>query len=160
MANKVFIPTIRRDGIFYDQSAESDLLFDLIRTSPYQQRKNISRHQLLDRAAFKKAQDLIINNYFAHLSPSGVNANQLVRSVGYVLPDYYLDSKNFVESLAIHTGTMEQVLQMWYDSPAHKTHLFGENKFFREQECVGVGNAKGSRGRAVYVFISCPCSGN
>lgn len=118
------------------------------------------RHPLLDLAAQKKADDMAEKDYFAHTSPEGITANQNIASVGYKLPDYYFKKPNACESLSIGGHTPEDNAIGWLNSPKHRPHVYGENNFYREQECIGIGKSISRGGRNIYVFLSAPCANN
>lgn len=158
MAYKTFIPFARKEGKESSLDKDEDILFDLIENSSYQKRKAMYRHPLLWLAAQKRADDMAEKDYFAHISPSGVSPNQVVRSVGYVLPDWYPKDKNNVESISIGGGEPENVALAWLNSKkGHRLQVFGEDDFYREQECVGIGRSKARDGRIITVFLSAPC---
>lgn len=136
----------------------TDTLFDLIKNSQYQRRVRMVRHSLLDLAAQRKAEDLAKQEYWGHFPPNGPAPNLNVRLTGYELPDFYLDNGNNVESLAIGGGKPEDVALAWLTSKkGHRLHVFGDDLFFREQECIGIGIATAKDTRTVSVFYSAPC---
>lgn len=158
----ILLPFIKKDGEIEDEpEIPLDTLaldiFDLIATSPYQQRKTLRTHPLLMAAAQYKADDMAVRNYFAHVSPIGEASSDYIRAKGYFLPDDYKAGKNYFESISIGGGRPEDNVAGWYGSERHKNHVFGFDKFYREQECIGLGHAFAQDGRHLYVFISCPC---
>lgn len=159
---KLFIPMIKKEADPTPVSGQSfeDELFVTVRDSPLQQRKALHIHPLLMLAASIKAVDMRDNDYFSHTSPTGVTSNEIIRSVGYVLPDFYRKKGNNCESIALGYATPAAVAQAWYESPGHRVHVYGENTFYREQECIGVGFAFFMHHEAVRtlsVFLSAPC---
>lgn len=151
MPYTVFVPYVGKDT---EQEEES--LFNLIKNSPHQQRERMVRNFLLDSAAQLRANDMAENNYFSHISPSGVSPNEVVRSVGYELPDWYPFHGNNVESIYIG-GDVSAAAQAWYDSAVgHRPHVYGQHEFFREQEYIGVATKPAKDGRTISVFISAP----
>lgn len=156
MAYRVFLPTIRPDKNFFIQT-HAAALFELIKNSSYQQRNKMSRHPFLDLAAQRKAEDLAKQEYWGHFPPNGPTPNLNVRLTGYELPDNYSDDGNNVESLCIGGRTPESVANVWYTSVSHRSHVYGVDSFFREQECVGIGIAIAKDKRIVSVFYSAPC---
>lgn len=156
MAHKIFLPFARKENTTLDQ--EEDILFDILLTSPYQKRKTMVQHPLLWLAAQKRADDMAEKNYFAHISPTGVAANDVARSVGYVLPDWYPAGKNNIESISIGGGKPENVALAWLNSKkGHRLQVFGDDEFYREQECIGIGRSEAQDGRIISVFLSAPC---
>lgn len=158
MTYKTYAPSVKNETRV-EHPNPTELLFRIIRDSPYQLRnpESMIRNPLLDEAAERKAHDLAINNYFAHTSPAGVSANQNVRATGYVLPDRYPVAANNVESLSIGGKTLAEIAQGWYTSNKHRPHVYAENDFYRNQTCIGVGTAIAQDGRVIFVFISAPC---
>lgn len=70
----------------------------------------------LTRAAQLKARDMIKNQYWAHISPSGVQPWSWVDESGY----HY---KSAGENLAKNFYSAAAITQAWYDSPAHRENL-------------------------------------
>lgn len=75
---------------------------------------------VLNQAAQKKAQDMILNDYFAHNSPQGINPWHWFKEVGY---NYTYAGEN----LAMNFVDAENALQAWLDSPSHRENLLGRN---------------------------------
>lgn len=154
---KLFMPSVKKFSL--SDLSDTDILFELIKNSPYQQRKLMIRNLLLDLAAQKKADDMAEKDYFSHTSPDGITANENVRSVGYKLPDYYAEKGNNCESLSIGGNRPEDNVAGWLGSPKHRPHVFGDPTFYIQQECIGIGKAVNKAdGRNIYVFLSAVCS--
>lgn len=152
---KIFLPFVLKDS--NENDAVEDMLFDLISNSSYQKRAAMYQNVLLWAAAQRKADDMAEKDYFGHTSPSGLTANELVRDMGYKLPDWYAKKGNNVESISVGGGKPENVMLGWLHSPGHRKHVFGEIDFYKNQECVGIGKSVAKDGRILTVFISCPC---
>lgn len=139
----------------------ADVLYRLIRDDKNQGRVKtlMRRHPLLDIAAEKKAQDMATNHYFAHTSPLGVSANQNVRNVAYPLPDWYPANGNNVESLYIGADEPEDAAKAWWNSDQHRTHVYAQDEFFQNQNCIGVAYAPHPTEPhyGYWTFISAPC---
>lgn len=131
-------------------------LLNRILLADWQQRKHPQVNLLLMKAAQKKADDMVAKNYFGHTSPDGITANENVRSVGFVLPDWYPEEGNNVESIAIGHSNPASVVQGWLNSPNHRVHVAGEIDFYRNQNQVGVGMAVNKEERPIWVFLSAP----
>jgi hypothetical protein len=155
VANKIFLPFVVKEDSLKDEFEVQ--LFDLIYQSSYQRRTAMHQHPLLWLAAQKKADDMAEKNYFGHTSPSGFTANELVRSVGYKLPDWYRAKGNNVESISIGGGKPENVAIGWLNSPGHRKHVFAEDKFYKDQLCIGIGRSIAQDKRMLTVFLSAPC---
>lgn len=87
---------------------------------------------LLMKAATSKANDMIRQQYFAHISPSNVSPWYWFKQAGYV---YSYAGEN----LAIDFIQSEDVVQAWLNSPAHRKNLLSTR--FKE---VGVATATGT----------------
>lgn len=88
-------------------------------------RKNLGLDTLkvsdkLGQAAQAKADDMIINQYFAHQSPSGLTPWDWFKKVGY----QYLYAG---ENLAVHYTASEDVQQGWMASPSHRANIVNPN---------------------------------
>ena len=82
--------------------------------------KPLKINDKLSQAAEGKAQDMLINAYFAHTSPTGTT------------PWYWLDKNdyNYVaagENLAKDFTDSEYVHKAWMNSPSHKANIMNEN---------------------------------
>lgn len=153
---KIFLPFVRSPLLSLDQ--EEDILFEILQTSSYQKRTHMVPDSLLWMAAQKRADDMAEKNYFSHISPTGVAPNDVAREVGYELPDWYKAGKNNIEAISIGSGKPENVALAWLNSKkGHRAQVFGEDKFYLEQECIGIGRSKAQDGRIITVFLSAPC---
>lgn len=92
----------------------------------------LSENLKLNAAAALKLQDMFEKQYFAHVSPSGIRATDLLKEVGY----------NFIvsgENLALGNFKDDKdLVQGWMDSPGHRENVLNE----RYQE-IGVAVSKG-----------------
>lgn len=73
-------------------------------------------NQQLNRAATLKAQDMIKNNYWAHVSPKGRTPWSFISSSGY---EFTVASEN----LAMDFDTSAQIVKAWQKSAAHNANL-------------------------------------
>ena len=85
----------------------------------------------LASAAQNKANDMALNEYFAHTSPAGVTPWYWVRSAGYT---YTYAGEN----LAVHFSEAEDVTAGWMASPSHRANILEPR--FKE---IGVGVSYG-----------------
>jgi hypothetical protein len=74
----------------------------------------------LSRAAYAKAQDMFENNYWAHVSPDGVQPWDFIIGAGY---DYSYAGEN----LAKNFNASKEVVDAWYASESHRQNLLGAN---------------------------------
>lgn len=92
----------------------------------------LAENEQLNTAAILKAQDMFENQYFAHVSPSGLDAGGLTETVGY----------QFIaigENLALgNFKNDEAIVQGWMDSPGHRANILSS----RYTE-IGVAAVKG-----------------
>lgn len=82
--------------------------------------KSLKINDKLSQAAEGKAQDMLVNAYFAHTSPTGIT------------PWYWLEKNdyNYVaagENLAKDFTDSEYVHKAWMNSPSHKANIMNEN---------------------------------
>lgn len=92
---------------------------------------NLAASEKLMQAAAAKAQDMLANQYFAHVSPSGLTPWSWMVDVGYKY-------KYAGENLAVHFSSAEGVQEGWLASPSHRANIVNEN--YTE---IGVGVAMG-----------------
>lgn len=85
----------------------------------------------LDEAAKLKAEDMVLNQYFAHTSPNGITPWFWFTKAGY-------NYKYAGENLAIGFYESEEVYNAWLNSPDHKANLLNPN--YKE---IGTGIATG-----------------
>lgn len=97
----------------------------------------------LSQAAAIKVDDMLAEQYFAHVSPSGVGASDLAKRVGY---DYILVGEN----LAL--GNFEddaELVQAWMDSPGHRANILHAR--FTE---IGISAKKGTyEGKTTWMAV-------
>ncbi|NMB92055.1 MAG: CAP domain-containing protein [Parcubacteria group bacterium] len=80
----------------------------------------LKENTLLDLAAQQKAQDMTINNYFAHFSPTGVSPWYWFQKAGY---NYYYAGEN----LAMNFLDSEEVVRAWLNSPSHRDNILNQH---------------------------------
>lgn len=77
---------------------------------------DLKSNELLDSAALAKAEDMVLKQYFAHLSPENRGLRYWLSSKGY---NYDVAGEN----LAIGFSAPEEVVQAWKNSPTHYANL-------------------------------------
>ncbi len=82
-------------------------------------------------AAQNKADDMVLNQYFAHVSPTGQTPWNFILNSGY---KYSLAGEN----LAVHFTSAESVQEGWMASPSHRANIVNDK--FKE---IGIGIAQG-----------------
>jgi len=92
---------------------------------------SLTENTLLNQSALNKAQDMLIDEYFAHVSPDNRALRHWLADMGY---NYRVAGEN----LAIGFSSPEQVVAAWQDSPTHYSNLIDPE--FTE---IGVGVVSG-----------------
>ncbi|MFZ5391168.1 MAG: CAP domain-containing protein, partial [Patescibacteria group bacterium] len=98
-------------------------------------------NDLLTKAAQAKANDMMLNQYFSHVSPKGLTPWDWIDGSGY---DYRLAGEN----LAVHFQEAEEVQDGWLASPTHRANIV--NSRYSE---IGVGIARGQFEQADSVIV-------
>ncbi|KKQ53641.1 MAG: hypothetical protein US70_C0001G0045 [Parcubacteria group bacterium GW2011_GWD2_38_11] len=80
----------------------------------------LTKNDLLQKAAQDKAQDMISNNYFAHISPSGKSPWLWIENASY---DYHYAGEN----LAINYTNAEDQQIAWMNSPLHRKNILNSD---------------------------------
>ncbi|MDP3882692.1 MAG: CAP domain-containing protein [Candidatus Staskawiczbacteria bacterium] len=103
----------------------------------------LSQNSKLSSAALKKAQDMLSNQYFAHVSPNGTGLVELINSVGY---NYSAIAENLAYG---NFKTESEVIKAWMASPGHRAAIL--NKNYTE---IGAAIVKGTyQGRTVWMAV-------
>ena len=134
----------RHDPVAYQQ--EASLPVDLSYVSP--QPPLAVNNDLFDSAEFH-ATEMAVHNYFAHQSAvTNQWPNQMARNEGYVLPGFFPNDANNIESLAAGTfynNAGEPLEALIVDEgvnpPGHRNHLLGIGSFSAGDREIGVGHA-------------------
>ncbi len=97
----------------------------------------------LNASAEMKAEDIFENQYFAHISPSGEGAGDLVKNVKY-------EFITIGENLALGNFKEDSVLvQSWMESPGHRENIL--NSKYQE---IGVAVKKGVfEGKTTWIAV-------
>lgn len=91
----------------------------------------LKKSNVLDIAAANKAQDMLLNQYFAHTSPAGLSPWDFIKKAGY---NYTYAGEN----LAVHFVSAESVQDGWMASPSHRANIVNTN--YTE---IGIGVVNG-----------------
>ncbi len=136
---KLFLPIVTsQDGGCALSAAESQLA-ELLRNDVNQQRSTLGCNPILSQVAQARAEDMARRGYFDHTNPDGLTPNRLVLNAGYVLPKYYPQDGNTIESIAGGTTTPAETWRALMDSPGHRMHIVAEDSFYAKQVDFGVG---------------------
>lgn len=156
----IFLPVIGGPPAMFacGHNLAAQRMSNIFSQADWQQREQMICHPKLVEAAQDKAVDMATRNYFAHISPDGVNANENVERHGYDLP--YSPQSNNVESLAVGYPTVETAFAGLLASEKHFPHITASTDFYREQRCYGVGFAYNGYTEWLfyYVVLSAPCN--
>jgi len=115
--------------IFLQESQEILSLTNNLRKS--QGVAELEKNEVLTRAAMNKAEDMVLKQYFAHLSPDNENMLSFLANAGY---------KHAVsgENLAMGFTQPSKIIEAWKKSPTHYSNLIDID--YQE---VGVGVVSG-----------------
>jgi len=103
----------------------------------------LKENTLLDSVASAKANDMFINQYFEHVSPTGVDPGKLVQSSGY---DYIVAGENLILG---NFSSEKEVVQDWMNSPGHRANIL--NNRYTE---IGVAIVEGTyKGETVWIGV-------
>ena len=91
----------------------------------------LKKNDLLQKAAERKAQDMIDHNYFAHISPQGKSPWDWINQSGY-------DYRYAGENLAINFTNAKDEQKAWMDSESHRKNILNS-----EYEDTGVAVKQG-----------------
>ncbi len=80
----------------------------------------LALNETLSAAARQKAEDMFKNDYWAHISPSGVKPWDFIIGANY---DYSYAGEN----LAKNFNTSDEVVSAWNNSPSHRENLLSSN---------------------------------
>ena len=92
----------------------------------------LAENAKLNQAAADKVSDMLLNQYFAHVSPTGIGLETFIKKVGYA---YSMAGEN----LAMGFNTAPEVMTAWEASPTHYANLTDPN--FKE---IGVSMGSGA----------------
>ena len=103
----------------------------------------LTENARLDEAASAKANDMFLNQYFEHVSPTGIDPGKLVQSYGY---DYIVAGENLILG---NFSSEKEVVQDWMNSPGHRANIL--NNRYTE---IGVAVIKGTyKGETVWIGV-------
>jgi len=111
----------------------------LIRAHAQQRREHLAWDSTVARIAERRAADMRLRQYIAHVDPDGAGPNWHLRYGGVRLPDYYdkSDAGNNVESIRLGPPNAADAMAALIASPAHADHVLGRG-FFGGQTHIGV----------------------
>jgi uncharacterized protein YkwD len=74
----------------------------------------------LNKAAVAKAVDMFKNQYFEHVSPSGIDPGKLVQNYGY---EYIIEGENLILG---NFASEKEVVQDWMNSLGHRANILND----------------------------------
>lgn len=110
--------------------------------------QSLSVNPLLEKAARLKAQDMIENNYFSHVSPDGVDPWHWFDEAGY-------SYKHAGENLASDFYDTRNVTNAWMNSPLHKRNILNP-KYTEIGVAIETGIHQGRRVALVVQMFGSP----
>lgn len=103
----------------------------------------------LNEVARLRLEDMFTNQYFDHVSPSGVGVSEVSTSAGY-------DFIAVGENLALGGfGADEDVVQAWMDSPGHRSNMLAR-RYLEVGVAVKEGDYKGRPARMAVQILGTP----
>jgi len=142
---KVFLPS---PLVLEQDSPDSFLSKDeIIKITNVQRQKYglapLKENSRLDSSAEAKTEDLFLNQYFEHESPTGIDVSDLAQKAGYefIILGENLAMGNFKDD--------EALVQAWMASPGHRENIL--NSSFTE---IGVSVLKGEfQGKTTWIAV-------
>lgn len=95
--------------------------------------------------ARQRAQDMATNNYFAHVSPTGQTAFDIMNSYGYT---YSIAGENIARNNYPPSQTVDVAMTGFMNSPGHRANIL-EPKFTK----VGIGVATDGNGMFYFAVV-------
>ncbi len=96
----------------------------------------LTENAILDKVAAAKANDMFVNQYFEHVSPSGVGPGDLAQKYGY---NYILEGENLILG---NFSSEKEVVQDWMNSPGHRANILNV-RYSEMGAAIVKGNYKG-----------------
>ena len=112
--------------------------------------KPLTLSEQLNKAAFLKAQDMFVHNYWAHESPTGVTPWKWLADV-----DYNYDVAG--ENLAKNFVDADTTTAAWMASPTHRANILGD-KYTQVGFAVAEGVLDGKDTTLVVAYYGLPAS--
>jgi uncharacterized protein YkwD len=122
--------SVQAQGAYCATEAEADMLG---RINAFRQQNGLARvtlSQPLGAAATLKSRDMASQNYFAHVSPGGLDPRDILDQVGYPA------NTSYGENLASGNSGASATFEQWLNSPSHRSTMLGG-----QFTAVGIGVA-------------------
>lgn len=122
-------------------SVKESALRQRLLEDPEQQRGTLECDPELMAYAERRARQMAETDSVSHLSPDGVGPNEMLRDMGFELPDYYVGGRaNSIESILGGEGEPDRTWEMFLQSRAHRDHLLGREEMYRAQSRYGIAH--------------------
>ena len=122
-------------------SAKEAALQERLLSDPRQQRGILQCDPELMEYAERRARQMADTDSVSHLSPDGSGPNEMLRAMGFELPDYYVGGRaNSIESILGGEGDPRRTWEMFLESRAHRDHLLGGEDMYRSQTRYGIAH--------------------
>lgn len=108
----------------------------------------LTLHPDLNQAALAKAQDMLAQQYWAHVAPDGKEAWDFIKAANY---SYRYAGENLARDFA----NSSEVVQAWLNSPTHRDNLLN-GKFTQMGLAVVSGSLKGFNTTLVVQIFATP----
>jgi hypothetical protein len=125
----------------------------LVLTNGARQNLGLSALNVSDKlaiAARAKAEDMAVNQYFAHTSPAGITPWTWIKNTGY---RYRVSAEN----LAVHFHESEDVQSGWMASPSHRANIV-DPRFTETGIGIALGEYEGTPTTFVVQYFALPKS--
>lgn len=105
------------DALGIGQSAEAEQVLALINNQRAQNGcPPLTQNSVLTIVAYGHSEDMGLRDYFAHDSPDGAKFSDRILGAGYQF-------SMAAENVAAGTNDLEQLVQLWMDSPGHRANI-------------------------------------
>lgn len=108
----------------------------------------LKTNSLLNKAAQAKANDMVRQQYFAHISPSNITPWDFFKKAGY-------SYRYAGENLAIDFADSEDVIKAWLNSPSHRRNLLS-TRYTEIGVAVTSGKINGTQSLLVVQMFGTP----
>ncbi len=144
-----FFPSLADKVLGFSSTIDSNGL--LIGTNKERENLNLKPlviNEELNQAALAKAQDMLTDQYWAHIAPDGKQAWDFIKESKYVY-------KYAGENLARDFNSNDEVVKAWMASPSHRENIVNQ-EFTQMGLAVVSGNLKGFNTTLVVQLFAVP----
>ncbi len=144
-----FFPSLTDKVLGFSSNINVDGL--LVKTNEERAKANLTplvMNEELNQAALAKAQDMLNDQYWAHVAPDGKQAWDFIKETEYVY-------KYAGENLARDFSNNEEVIKAWMASPTHRENILNQD-FTQMGLAVVNGNLNGANTTLVVQIFAVP----